>query len=44
MELTRWNKIYKMEPSELYADDKKFEYSSNPTKETNVQNCHWWTI
>ena len=29
-----------MELSELYTDDKKPKYSSNPTKETNVQNYH----
>ena len=34
MGLTKWNK---MELSELYTDDKKSKYSSNPTKETNVK-------
>ena len=29
-----------MELSELSTDDKKPKFSSNPTKEKNVQNCH----
>ena len=39
MELTKWN-LFKMEPSELYTDDKESKYSSNPAKKTNVENWH----
>ena len=33
MELTKGNKTFKMELFELYSDDKKSKYSSNPTKD-----------
>ena len=40
MGLTKSNKILRIELSELYTGEKKSKYSSNTTKESNVQSCY----